>query len=88
MTPAPKRRRFRFSLRALLLEVMWIGMAFGAWEFLTHADPPTPLWLPVIAFYTSCGAAIGGLVGRPGWGAIIAVVGSSILVAISWPPDI
>ena len=88
MTPAPKRRWLQFSLRWLLLEVVWIALALGAWVLLSHASPATGLAVPVIAFYTACGAAIGGLIGRAGWGAAIgAILSSLLMVAMEiWPP--
>ncbi len=82
-----KRTWFRFSLRWLLFEIAWITLAIGFWVLLCHANH-LPLALPVIAFYCACGAAIGGLVYRAGWGAVIGAVFSSIMmVAIYlWPP--
>ena len=85
--PTTKRRWFRFSLRGLFLEVVWIALALGMWVLLDHAEV-SGLAVTVIAFYTACGAAIGGLVGRAGWGAVTgAILSSLLMVAMEiWPP--
>lgn len=79
-TPGPKRYWFRFGLKWLFLEVLWIALAVGAWILLAHASPAPGLAVPVIAFYTACGAAIGGLFGRAGSGALTGAILSSLLI--------
>ena len=79
-TPDPNRYRFRFGLKWLFLEVLWIALAVGAWILLAHSSPAPGLAVPLIAFYTACGAVIGGLFGRAGWGALTGAILSSLLI--------
>lgn len=87
MTTTAKRRWFLFTLRQMMLEVVFVAVACAALRFA--CSTPDFLVVRILALYATFGAAIGNLVGRPGLGAIIGACSSpTFMVAmIIWPPS-
>jgi len=75
----------RYNLRYLVLEVIWVAVALGALRMCFVAGPSPAassdvlFVLAMIAFVGSGGAIIGGLFGRMGRGAIVALALALVL---------
>jgi hypothetical protein len=80
MQNKPNTRRWRFSLQYLLFETALWALVGGAWILLSRYPEYVGIEVAVITFYTILGAAIGGLIGRHGVGAILGLAVSPILV--------
>jgi len=78
------RRWFQFSMRAVLVQLIWVSIA--AASLVLYAKPPYfgVNWIAVVGFHVSAGAAIGRLFREPLAGAIIGLILWIVALHFRW----